>query len=128
MYNPTHYYVRVSRAETFTGANPSLWVELPEVLDVPGILDGDPVLRLQACGTRPGDMGDPERALPHGGELVKPFRGEHPPQDEVTHLEGPGMDVVAVVPPQRLLVPRSSKRGLATMFLPQTRSISCAAS
>ena len=42
------------------------WVEFPEVLDVPGVEDGYPVLGLQAHGARPGDMDDPERALPHG--------------------------------------------------------------
>ena len=41
------------------------WVELPEVLNVRGVLDGDPVLRLRAHG-RPGDAGNPKRALPHG--------------------------------------------------------------
>ena len=81
------------------------WLELPEVLDVPGVLDGDLVLCLQARGTRPGDVGDSKRALPHGRELVQPFPGEHPPQDKITHLERPGADAAAVVPPQRLLVP-----------------------
>ena len=46
------------------------WVELPEVLDVPSVLDGDAVSRLHAYGSRPRDMGNPERALPHGRELV----------------------------------------------------------
>ena len=59
MYSPTHYYMRVSR------------VEPSEVLDVPSILDGHPVLRLQVYGARPGDAGNPERTLPHGRELVK---------------------------------------------------------
>ena len=49
------------------------WVELPEVLDVPGVLDGGPFLRVQARGARPGVMGDPKRALPLGRELVQPF-------------------------------------------------------
>src|SRR3990170_136346 len=82
VYSPTHYYVRVSRAKTFIGTGPSSqalglssWVELPEVLDVPGVLDGDPVLRLQVRGARPGDMGDPKRALSHRRELVKPLSG-----------------------------------------------------
>ena len=66
MYCPTHYYVRVSRAETFTGTGLDSWIELLEELDVPGVLDGDPVLRLQVFSARPGDMGDPEQALPHG--------------------------------------------------------------
>ena len=86
MYIPTHYYVRVSRAETFTGRSLSSqalglasWVELPEVLDVPGILDGDPVLCLQARGARSGDTGNPKRALPHERELVQPLPGEQPP-------------------------------------------------
>ena len=47
----------------FTGWSLSSGVELPEVLDVPGILDGDPVLCLQARCARPVDTGDPERAL-----------------------------------------------------------------
>ena len=138
MYSPTHYYVRVSRAETFTGrslasqagalilrtcALPS-WVELSEVLDVPGVLDRDSVQCLQAHGARPGDMGDPKRALPHGRKLVEPFPGEHPPQDEVPHLERPRADAAAVVPPQRLLVPRSSERSLAMSFLPQHKVLS----
>ena len=42
------------------------WVELPEVLDVPGVLDRCLLLRLKAHGARPGDVDDPERALPHG--------------------------------------------------------------
>ena len=74
MYSPTHYYVRVSRVAVFTGTRPSSQalglsskapglaslalglasqplglascVEHPEVLDVPGVLDGDPVLYL----------------------------------------------------------------------------------
>ena len=50
----------------FTGRSRSSGVELPEVLDVPGILDGDPILRLKAHGARPGDVGDPKWALPHG--------------------------------------------------------------
>ena len=53
MYNSTHYYVRVSRAETFTGWSLASWVELPEVLDVPSVRDGDPVMCFQACGSRP---------------------------------------------------------------------------
>ena len=60
------------------------WVELPEVLDVPSILDGDPFLCLQARDAKPGDTGNPKRALPHGRELVQLFLGEHPPQDEIT--------------------------------------------
>ena len=63
----------------FTGRSLSSGVELPEVLDVPGVLDGDPVLCLQARGARPGDTGNPKRALPHGRELVQPLPGEHPP-------------------------------------------------
>ena len=42
------------------------WIELSEVLDVPGVLDRHPVLCLQAHGARPGDVEDPERALPYG--------------------------------------------------------------
>ena len=52
----------------FTGRSLSLGVELLEVLDVPGVLDGDPVLCLQARGTRPGDTGNPKQALPHERE------------------------------------------------------------
>ena len=79
MYSPTHYYMRVSRAETFTGRSLSSVVEILEVLDVPGVLDGDPVLCLQAGGARPRDTGNPKRALPHGRELMQPLPGEHPP-------------------------------------------------
>ena len=67
MYNPTHYYVRVSWVAIFIGTwrssqalglssqalSLTSWVELLEVLDVPGVLDGYPVLRLQARGARP---------------------------------------------------------------------------
>ena len=70
----------------FIGQSLSSGVELLEVLDVPGVLDGDPVLCLQARGTRPRDTGNPKRALPHGRELVQPLSGEHSPQDEVAHL------------------------------------------
>ena len=55
-------------------------------------------------GARPGDMDDPERALPHGRKLVQPFPGEDPPQDEVTHLERPEADTTTMVPPQHLVV------------------------
>ena len=76
MYSPTHSYVRVSR------------VELVEVLDVPCVGHWNPTLRLQAGCTWPGDMGDLEGALPHGGELVKTLPREDPPEDEVPNLEG----------------------------------------
>ena len=118
--------MRVSRAKTFTSTGPSSqalglssWVELPEVLDVPGVLDRCPVLCLQARGARTGDVDDPERALPHGSELVQPFPGEDPPQDEVARLERPGVDVAAVVSPQRLLVPCRPWCGFAATLLPQ---------
>ena len=68
-------------------------VELAEMLDVPGILDGDPVLSLQAHSARPGDINDLEQALPHGRELGQAFPGEDPPQDEVSNFEGLGADV-----------------------------------
>ena len=74
-------------------------VELVEVLDVPGILDGDPVLSLQTHGARPGDVSDLERALSHGRELVQALPGENPPQDEVSDFEGPGEDITTVVAP-----------------------------
>ena len=91
MYIPTHYYVRVSRAAIFTGTGPSSqalglssqalglssWVELPEVLDVPGVLDGHPVLRLQALRRVPGDAG-------HG---TRPERLEHPTPPEVLPMK-----------------------------------------
>ena len=64
-------------------------------------------------------MNNLERALLHGRELVQPFPGEHPPEHEVTYLEGPGADAVEMVPPQCLLVSRSPKRNLSTMFLPK---------
>ena len=104
---PTHYYVRVSRAasftgivllhrhqaflgamsftgvgllhrhraflgsSSFTGTRPSLRVlglssrvELPKVLDVPRVRDEHPLLSLQACGARPGDMNNLETGPP----------------------------------------------------------------
>ena len=76
----------------FTGRSLSSGVELPEVLDVLGVLDGDPVLRLQAHGARPGDLGNPKWALPHGQELVEALPREDPPQDVVSNFEGPGAD------------------------------------
>ena len=118
VYSPTHHYVRVSRAETFTGRSLSSGVELTEVLDVLGVLVGDPVLCLQARGARPRDTGNHKRALPHGRELMQPLPGEHPPQDEITHLERPWADATTNVPPQRLLVPCRSERGLTAAFLP----------
>ena len=45
--------------------------------------------------------------------------GENPPEHEVPYLESPGVDVAAMVPPQRLLVSCRPKRGLPTAFLPQ---------
>src|SRR3954471_10365806 len=61
-----------------------LGVEPPEVLDVPCVLDRLPLLSLQACGARPGNMNNLERALPHGRELVQPVPGENPPEHEVS--------------------------------------------
>ena len=66
-------------------------------MDVPGVLDGNPILRLQARGARHGETSDPEWALPHGQELAQPFPREYPPQDKVTHLERHGADTVIVV-------------------------------
>ena len=50
---------------------------------------------------------------------MQPFPGEHPPQDEIAHLERPGADAAAVIPSQRLLVSCRPERGLAAAFLPQ---------
>ena len=50
---------------------------------------------------------------------MQPFPGEHPPQDEIAHLERPGADAATVIPPHRLLVSCCSKRGFAAAFLPQ---------
>ena len=68
-----HRHWAFLRPASFTGTRPSTQalglssgVELPEVLDVPGVRDGYPILSLQARGARPGDMDDLERALPHG--------------------------------------------------------------
>ena len=83
--------------ENFTGRSLSLGVELLEVLDVPSVLDGDPVLCLQAHGARPRDTGNPKRTLPHGRELMQPLPREDPPEHEVANLECPGADVAVVV-------------------------------
>ena len=78
MYSPTHYYMSVTSGDPhmlepcFTGRSLSSGVELPEVLDVPGVLDGDPVLCLQARGARLGDMGNPKWALHMGESLCSP--------------------------------------------------------
>ena len=44
----------------FIARSLSSGVELPEVLDVPGVLDGDPVLCLQVRGARPRDSSNPK--------------------------------------------------------------------
>src|SRR3954471_14589519 len=96
-----------------------LGVEPPEVLDVPRVWDRHPLLSLQACGARPGNMNNLERALPHGRELVQSLPGEDPPKHEVSYLESSGADVAAVISSQCLLVPRRSQRGFSAAFLPQ---------
>ena len=94
-----------SQTITFTGIRvlDRLWaflgVEPPEVLDVPCILDRHSLLSLQARGAGPGNMNNLERALPHGRELMQSLPGEDPPEHEVSYLECPGADFVAVVSP-----------------------------
>ena len=110
VYSPTHYYVRVSRAASFTGIRLlhrhrafsktqrlHSGVEPPEMLNVPWVLDGYSLRSLQARGARPGNMNNLEWALPHGRELVQPLPGENPSEHEIPYLKGPGADVAAVV-------------------------------
>ena len=72
--------------------------------DVPWILDGDAVLRLEASRARPGDVGDPVGAFPHQGQLVDAFPGESSPEDEIACLQGTRAHVAAVVTSQVLLI------------------------
>ena len=79
------------------GTGPRSGVESSEMLNVPCVLDGYPLLGLQARGAGPGNMNNLERALPHGRELVQPFPGEDPSEHEVPYLKSSGVDVAAVV-------------------------------
>ena len=81
------------------------WVELPQMLDVPGVVLGDAVQRLQPDRSRPGDAGDAERTLPHGRELVLAQAQKNEPQDKVSDHERARADLVLMVLPQALLVP-----------------------
>ena len=51
--------------------------------DVPWILDGDAVFRLEASRAKPGDVGDPVGTFPHRGQLVEAFPGEDSPASRV---------------------------------------------
>ena len=56
--------------------------------DIPQVLDGYAVFRLEAYCAGPGDVCPPVRAFSHRRELVEAFPGEDSPEDEVSCLEG----------------------------------------
>ena len=79
-------------------------VVLPEMLDVPRVLHGLPVLSLQADRAGPGDAHHPKRASPPCGELICPGQILLPPQNKVSCLKLPGTDSPAMVAAEPLLV------------------------
>jgi hypothetical protein len=77
---------------------------LMEMLDVPRVWHQLPILGLQADSPRPGDMSYLVRAFPLWRELVYPLHVLDPAQDKVSFLKFPGIDPLAVIAAQPLLV------------------------
>ena len=67
------------------------------MLDVPRVLYGDAVCRLEPNRARHGYSCDPLGPFPHVRKLVEAVPGEYPPEDEVSRLASFWADVAAVV-------------------------------
>src|SRR3954470_12207023 len=95
----------------------ALWVKLPKMLDVPGVAHRNGIFGLQADCAGPGDSYYPIRAFPLRHQLVGILGRLNVLKNKVAFLKAPGMNLVAMVAAQGLLVACCSHSRQKTIFL-----------
>ena len=90
--------------------NRSSWVKLMKMFDIPGVAHSNSIFGLQADCAGPGDSYYPIRAFPLLGRL-------NTPKNKVAFLKASGMNLVAMVAAQGMLVARCSHSRPKTIFL-----------
>ena len=98
-------------------ASRALWVKLAKMLDVPGVAHWDNIFGLQADCAGPGDSCYPIRAFPLWRQLVGILGRLNVTKNKVAFLKAPGMNLVAMVAAQGLLVACCSHSRPETIFL-----------
>ena len=96
--------------------NRALRVKLTKMLDIPGVAHWDAIFGLQADSARPGDSFHPVRAFPLRRQLVGILGELNAPKNKVAFLETSGINFVAMVAAQSLLVSSSSYSILKTVL------------
>src|SRR3954471_976891 len=97
--------------------NRALRVKLTKMLNVPGVAHGNAIFGLKADSARPSDSFHPVRAFPLWRQLVGILGGMNASKNKVAFLETSGVNFVAMVVAQSLLVASSSHSSLKTIFL-----------
>ena len=87
------------------------------MLDVPGVAHWDGIFGLQADCAGPGDTYYPIRAFPLWRQLVGILGRLNVPKNKAAFLKASGMNLVAMVAAQGLLVARCSHSRPKTIFL-----------
>ena len=87
------------------------------MLDVPGVARRNNIFGLQADCARPGDSYYPIRAFPLRCKLVGILGRLNAPKNKVAFLKASGMNLVAMVAAQGLLVACCSHSRPKTIFL-----------
>ena len=99
------------------------WVKLAKMLDVPGVAHWNGIFSLQADCAGPGDSCYPIRAFPLWGQLVGILGRLNVPKNKVAFLKTTGMNLVAMVAAQGLLVVCCSHSRPKTIFLEEHRIV-----
>ena len=97
--------------------NRALRVKLTKMLNVPGVAHRNAIFGLKADNAGPCDSFHPIRAFPLRRQLVGTLGGLNTPKDKVTFLKTPGMNHVAVIAMQGLLVACSMRSSPETVLL-----------
>ena len=97
--------------------------KLAKMFNVPGVAHWNSIFGLQADCAGPGDSYYPIRALPLRRQLVGILGRLNALKNKVTFLKASGMNLVAMVAAQGLLVACCSHSLPKTMFLKERRII-----
>ena len=97
--------------------NRALWVKLAKMFNVPGVAHLNSIFGLQVDYARPRDSYYPIRAFPLRHQLVGILGRLNAPKNKVAFLKASGINPVAMVAAQGLLVACCSHSSPKTIFL-----------
>ena len=115
-------YARGLRPALYKGLHATA-ARLVQKVVVPGIAHRNAIFGLKADSARPSDSFHPVRAFPLRRQLVGILGGLNTPKNKVAFLETSGINFVAMVAAQSLLVASSSHSSLKMVFLKEQRVI-----